>query len=197
MARRCMGWEGRGPALQKPRPQARHPRLGRRRCAGVTSAGGRRGTPPSARAQKSKLCSPGAAARAPRPCPGGVTAQVGRRGAGGGVSGLGPWSPSAGGALSQCEQRGAGPLPGRGNEPTWLHWGRGIVLAFVPGPAPHGHNVAAVAPSFSFSENTTPGQEERTVLCLLLRGRKPSPGVPQQTVLHASISIPVVTGQLL
>jgi len=72
-----------------------------------------------------------------------------------------------------------------------------IVLAFVPGPAPHGHNVAAVAPSFSFLENTTPGQEERIVLCLLLRGRKPSPGVPQQTVLHASLSIPVVTGQLL
>lgn len=48
-----------------------------------------------------------------------------------------------------------------------------IVLAFIPGPAPHGHNVAAVAPSFSFSENTTPGQEERTALCLLLGGRKP------------------------
>lgn len=71
------------------------------------------------------------------------------------------------------------------------------VLAVIPGPAPHGHNVAAVAPSFSFSENITPGQEERTVLCLLLRGRKSSPEVPQQTVLHASISIPVVTGHLL
>lgn len=68
-----------------------------------------------------------------------------------------------------------------------------VLLALIPGPAPHGHKVAATAPSISFLENITQGQEERTVLCLLLRGRKPSPEAPQQTVLHASTPIPVVT----
>lgn len=106
-------WGGRGPALQKPRPQARRPRLGRQRCAGVASAGGRREAPPSARAQKSKLCSPGPAARAPRLCPGGVTAQVGRRGASGRVSGLGrPGAPLLGGACPSVSRGVPGPCPG-------------------------------------------------------------------------------------
>lgn len=77
----------------------------------MASAQDRRGAPPSARAQQSKLCSPGAAARAPRLCPDGVTAQVGRRGAGERVSGLGRLEPLCWvGAL--CVSRGAMRRPG-------------------------------------------------------------------------------------